>query len=298
MGPSGASPEVINPSIQPVGNSHLIPLTNRMSRWPWWALITVLLGILFVWVIATDSTYQAVYRYVVVGLSVTIAITIIAYPLALLLGLIVALGRISRNVFAYQLSTFYVEIVRGLPTLVLILYVAYGLTPVISNLINGIGSRMVEWNLLPQLATGMSTLRVRDISSETRGVFALVIAYAAFLSEIFRAGIESVERGQMEAARALGMTYWQAMRHVILRQAIRQVLPPLGNDFISMLKDSSLLSAIGAAEITQKGGFYATTYFLPNQSYGVLAFLYLTMTLLLSMIVKWIERRMARERRV
>jgi len=297
MGPSGANPEVVNPSNPPVGSSRLVPFANRWSRWPWWALVTVLLGIVFVWVIATDSTYQAAFNFILIGLSTTIVITLIAYPLALLLGLIIALGRISRNIFAYQISTFYVEIVRGLPTLVLILYVAYGLTPVISNLINGIGSRMIEWNVLLQLATGMSTLRVRDISSETRGVFALVVAYAAFLSEIFRAGIESIDRGQIEAARALGMTYWQAMYHVVLRQAIRQVLPPLGNDFIAMLKESSLLSAIGVAEITQKGGFYATTYFLPNQSYGVLAFLYLTMTLLLSMVVKWIERRMARERR-
>jgi His/Glu/Gln/Arg/opine family amino acid ABC transporter permease subunit len=225
-------------------------------------------------------------------------VTIVAYPLSLVLGLVIALGRISRNIIIYQISTFYVEIVRGLPMLVLLIYVAFGLTPIVSNFINSLGMRMTEAHILPDIASGLVALKTRDISAESRGTVALVIAYAAFLSEIFRAGIESIDRGQIEAARALGMTYWQTMQYVVLRQAIRQVLPPLGNDFIAMLKDSSLVSVIGALDITQRGGVYATNSFRPIEAYNVMAYLYLIMTLLLSMVVKWIERQMARERRV
>lgn len=282
----------------PIGNSRLAPFTNRLSRWPWWALITVLLGLLFALFITTNSDYQAAFKFIITGIWVTIGVTIVAYPLSLIFGLAIALGRLSRNVIIYQLSTFYVEIMRGLPMLVLLIYVAFGLTPIVANLINNLGTRMTEAHILPDLANGLATLKTRDISAESRGTVALVMAYAAFLSEIFRAGIESVERGQIEAARALGMTYWQTMWHVVLRQAIRQVLPPLGNDFIAMLKDSSLVSVIGAFDITQRGGVYATNSFLPIEAYNIMAYLYLIMTLLLSMVVKWIERRMARERSI
>src|SRR5207244_1863970 len=143
----------------------------------------------------------------------------------------------------------------------------------------------------------LSRVRVRDVDNVTRVIIALAIAYSAFIAEIFRAGIESIEIGQMEAARALGMTYWQAMRHIILRQAIRRVLPPLGNDFIAMLKDSSLVSALGVSDITLLGKLYAASTYLTFQTYNVVAFLYLVMTLLLSLVVKGIESRMARERR-
>jgi polar amino acid transport system permease protein len=135
------------------------------------------------------------------------------------------------------------------------------------------------------------------VENELRGIVALTIAYSAFLAEIFRAGIESIEPGQMEAARALGMTYWQAMRHVILRQAVRRVLPPLGNDFIAMLKDSSLVSVLGVLDITRRGTLDQARTFQTLQTYNVVAFMYLAMTLLLSMVVKGLERSMARERR-
>jgi polar amino acid transport system permease protein len=279
-----------------VGNSRLLPITNRLSRLPWWALIAALLGVLFLWVVSTSSTYQDVWQYVVQGIEITVRITLIAYTFALMLGLIVALGRISNNMVVYQAATFYVEIVRGLPTLVLLFYIAYVGTPQFALFISGIGSKMVTANFLPDLGTGLAALHTSDITFEARVIVALVIAYSAFLAEIFRAGIESVEPGQMEAARSLGMTYWQAMRFIILRQAIRQVLPPLGNDFISMLKDSSLASALPVYEITNRAGTYAKNHFLFFEAYNVLAFLYLVMTLLLSMVVRFIERSMARER--
>ena len=129
-----------------------------------------------------------------------------------------------------------------------------------------------------------------------RVIIALVVAYSAFLSEIFRAGIESIDRGQMEAARSLGMGYWKAMRYVILPQAVRNVLPALGNDFIAMLKDSSLVSVLGVQDISGLGRVYAASSFRTFETYNVMTFLYLCMTLLLSMAVRWLERRTTRDR--
>src|SRR5258708_20629366 len=213
------------------------------------------------------------------------------------MGLILALGRVSNNLIAYQISTFYIEIVRGVPTLILLLYIAFVGLPAFVELLNAFGNWLVAANFMSGLGATLVTIRNRDVSDEFRIVVALSIAYSAFRAEIFRAGIESIERGQMEAARALGMTYWQAMRYIILRQAIRQVLPPLGNDFIAMLKDSSLVSALGVSDITLLGKLYDASTYLTFQTYNVVAFLYLVMTLLLSLVVKGIELRMARERR-
>ena len=128
-------------------------------------------------------------------------------------------------------------------------------------------------------------------------VLGLGIAYGAFESENFRAGIQSIERGQFEASRALGMSYWQTMRFVVLPQAIRRIMPTLGNDFISMLKDSSLVSVLGVEDITQITKLYASSTFLFFQSYSILAFMYLTMTVLLSRAVRWMELRLASGRR-
>jgi polar amino acid transport system permease protein len=131
-----------------------------------------------------------------------------------------------------------------------------------------------------------------EISFEIRAIIALALSYGAFESEIFRAGIESIGRGQMEAARSLGMSYPQAMRHIILPQAVRRVLPPLGNDFIAMLKESSLVSALGVQDITQLGRLYAASSFEYLKTYNMVAFIYLTMTILLSMAVKAMEVRL------
>ena len=143
----------------------------------------------------------------------------------------------------------------------------------------------------------LAKVSTRNISNELRVIIGLGIAYGAFESEIFRAGIQSIEKGQMEAARALGMGYVQAMRYVILPQAIRRVLPALGNDFVAMLKDSSLVSVLGVEDITQLTKLYAASTFLFFQSYSLLAFIYLTMTLLLSRGVRTLESRLSAHRR-
>ena len=272
------------------------PFPDRLSRWPWWALVAALLGVLFAWTLVTDQTYQGILSRVTNGLFITLRVTFIAYVFAVLVGLIVALGRVSSNAFVYQVSTFYVEIIRGVPTLVLLLYVAYVGIPLAIDGLNTVGTAMVNGGVLTDLGKSLATLKTGNVENELRAIVALVVAYSAFLAEIFRAGIESVDRGQTEAARALGMTYWQAMRNVILRQAIRHVLPPLGNDLISMLKDSSLVSVIGVTDLTQWGKLDQARTFKTLETYNVVAFLYLVMTLLLSMLVKWLERTMSRER--
>ena len=128
-----------------------------------------------------------------------------------------------------------------------------------------------------------------------RAVSALAITYGAFLAEIFRAGIESIGKGQMEAARSQGMSYVQAMRYIILPQAVRNVLPALGNDFISMLKDSSLVSVLAVRDITQVTRLYTGQTFRYVEAYTTLAVLYLTMTVILSLLVKTIEGKMRRD---
>ncbi|MEJ2011887.1 MAG: amino acid ABC transporter permease [Anaerolineales bacterium] len=127
---------------------------------------------------------------------------------------------------------------------------------------------------------------------ELRAIVALSIGYGAYEAEVFRAGIQSIGRGQMEAARSLGMTYFQAMRFVILPQAVRRILPPLGNDFIAMLKDSSLATVLAVREITQLGRLRRASTFRVFETFNVVSFLYLAMTLLLSAVVRVLEQRM------
>jgi polar amino acid transport system permease protein len=184
-----------------------------------------------------------------------------------------------------------VEIVRGVPMLVLLLYIAFVVAPALILGLNWLGEQLTEFGL-GLLGEGLTSLRVRDLDYAARAIIALVIAYSAFLSEIFRAGIESIERGQIEAAHSLGMSRWLALRLVILPQAVRRVLPPLGNDFIAMLKDSSLVSVLGVPDITRLGDTFATSTFRYFETYNVVAFLYLSMTIVLTLLVRWLETRM------
>jgi polar amino acid transport system permease protein len=288
------------PADVSVGSSHVFPGSDRISKLPWWAIAIALLGAILAWSMSTDQQYQKVFGAIATGVSVTIFVTLVAYSLAIVMGLIIALGRVSQNVVVYNVSTFYVEIIRGVPTLVLLLYVAFVVIPGAIDGLNKLGIAIAPADTAPNFLTSfgvwLSAIKLRDVNDTTRVIIALAVAYSAFIAEIFRGGIVSIDRGQMEAARALGMSYWQAMRHIILRQAIRQVLPPLGNDFIAMLKDSSLVSVLGVKDITLQGKLYDASTFLTFKTYNVMAYLYLVMTLLLSLVVKWIEQSMARER--
>ncbi|MEL6272125.1 MAG: amino acid ABC transporter permease, partial [Chloroflexota bacterium] len=213
--------------------------------------------------------------------------TVVAYLFAMVFGLLIAMMRRSNNFFIYQISTVYVEFVRGIPTLVLVYYVVLALTPMVVNGLNDMGNWLVA-NGITQGAV-LADLRTRDIPNTARAIFGLAISYSAFLSEVFRAGIDSIGQGQREAALSLGMTRWQVMRYIVLPQAFRVVLPPLGNDFIAMLKESSLVSIVGVEDITRQGSTTAQSNFVFFQAYNVVALTYLVLTLTLSMLVKGLE---------
>ena len=219
--------------------------------------------------------------------------TLISYAIAVVLGLVIGLGRVSSRRLTQEVSTFYVEIIRGVPMLVLLYYIVFAGAPGLVNIVNFFGITLRNAGILPGLGDSLASMSVRQIDFTVRVILALSIGYSAFLAEIFRAGIQSIDRGQTEAARSLGMTGWQAMRHVILPQAIRRVLPPLGNDFIAMLKDSSLVSVMGVADITYQGKVYAASTFKFFETYNVVGYLYLVMTIGLALLVRYLERRSA-----
>jgi polar amino acid transport system permease protein len=242
---------------------------KRFNDFPWWLVgIVAVLG-LMVYVIATDPNYNRSFYVVIKGLELTLYTTLVGFAIALLIGLIVGLGRIAQNVVVRNLATAYVEFVRGVPILVLLFTVAYVLVPPLGDLF------------------GIS------IDNATRAIIALALIYGAYIAEVFRAGIESIAAGQMEAARSLGMTYAQAMWYIILPQAVRNVFPALGNDFIAMLKDSSLVSVLAVRDITQWARLDSGTSFRFRENYLVLTFLYLVMTLTLSLLLRLLQRRLA-----
>lgn len=272
--------------------SRLTPFTNRLARLPYWLLAAILLGVFFLWTMLTDAGYQVILTAVAKGLWTTIYVTLIAYSLAIVVGLILGLMRVSGNRLWQEIASFYVEVIRGVPMLVILYYIAFVAAPALVAAVNGIGNWLVQTQVLAVAGRPLAELQVRNFNFTARAILALTIGYSAFISEIFRAGIESIGRGQMEAARSLGMSYRQAMRYVILPQAVRNVLPPLGNDFIAMLKDSSLVSALGVQDITQIGKVYSSSTFRFFETYNVVAFLYLVMTIGLALLVRWVEKRM------
>ncbi len=272
-----------------------IPRIDRINQVPWWALIIAATGSFVFYLIISDANYRETFIYIKAGVIVTLRITLLAFPIATVIGLITGLMRTSKNTVFYTISTLYVEVIRGIPMVVLILMVAFAVVPVFVNSIQAIGN----WGFarFGELALGglFDSLRnysIRSISMELRFVFAIALGYGAFEAEIFRAGIQSIGKGQMEAARSLGMNYFQSMRFIILPQAIRRVLPPLGNDFIAMLKDSSLATVLAVNELTQLTRLRRSSTFRVMEAFNVAAFLYLSMTLLLSAGVRFLEQRM------
>ncbi len=269
-------------------------LIGTFSEFPWWLLIIILVGAFLLFSFYNNETYNKVFDFLKEGILTTVQVTLIAYAIAITLGLITGLGRVSKNPIIYNIATLYVQVMRGVPILVTILYVAFVIIPWAIGQLNGLGGFLAGFNLLPQ-KNFLTSLNAQSVNFLVRAVIALAISYGAFSAEIFRAGIESIGRGQMEAARSLGMNYFQAMRYIILPQAVRRVLPPLGNDFIAMLKESSLVSALGVRDITQLGKLYAASSFRYFETYNTVAFMYLTMTILLSLGVKAMEKRLKTE---
>lgn len=195
----------------------------------------------------------------------TVAISVVAMGLALVLGLVAAVGRLSRNRPLRFVSGLYVEVIRGTPLLVQLFIVYYGLP--------SYGIRLEPF---------------------TAGFLTLGIHYGAYLSEVYRAGIVSIDRGQWEAAASIGMTRPTVMREIILPQAIRVILPPIGNYFISMLKDSALTATITVTELLRAGQLRVAITFRAMDIYLLVAAIYLALSYPLSLLIRWLEKRSSR----
>jgi len=218
------------------------------------------------WYVVNPATTNGLsnLRFLLDGLYYTVLISLCAIVISVLLGLLIALPGLSSRRSFRGFNRTYVELVRAVPILVLILWVYYG---------------------LPQLA-GIS------ISVFWAGVLALALSDSAFEAEIFRAGIQSIDKGQYEAAHSISLNYPDTMRYVILPQAIRRILPALGNQLVYMLKMSSLVSIIGLQELTRRANELVVTEYRPLEIYTILVLEYLFLILIVSAGVRWLENRM------
>ena len=254
------------------------------NDFPYWLLVTVTIGLYLAYRVATDELYTQVITIVSKGVWVTIFVTVVTFLIASAFGLLLAVGSLSRFLVFRQFARFYIEIVRGIPILVLLFYIAFVAAPGLVVAIN--------WVIEP---LGFDAIRTRDLSMMWKSILALTIGYSAFIAEVFRAGIQSVDVGQIEAAKALGLNGWQRFRQIIFPQAVRTIMPPLGNDFIALIKDSSLVSVLGVADITQLGKIYAAGSFRFFETYNIVAYVYLLMTVTLSLGLRKLERKMRAE---
>jgi len=203
-------------------------------------------------------------KFLISGITITIYISVISIFLAMIIGLLITLPSLSKNKFLNYLNIAYVEIVRAIPLLVLILWIYYGL-PIISGV---------------------------SFSPFVSGIIALTISESAFQAEIFRAGINSISKGQHEVSESLGMDFWRKMRLVILPQAIKVVLPAMGNQFVYVLKMSSLVSIIGIGDLTRKANELVTTTYRPLEIYTFLILEYLVLILVVSYFVRKLENKL------
>ncbi|CUH84104.1 amino acid ABC transporter permease [Thalassovita mediterranea] len=218
------------------------------------------------WYVVDPSTSNgaANLRFLISGAYNTVLMSVTAILISITLGLLIALPGLSDKRGWRALNRTYVEIVRAVPILVLILWVYYGLPQLSGITLN------VFW----------------------AGVLALALSDSAFQAEIFRAGIQSIHKGQYEAAQSISLSYRDTMRYVILPQAIRRILPALGNQLVYMLKMSSLVSVIGMQELTRKANELVVSEYRPLEIYTVLVLEYLALILIVSAGVRWLERRM------
>lgn len=264
-----------------------VPPGAAKGDYPWWLVALAAIALALAGVIVANDLYRQVFGVVLKGLWVTIFVTLVAFLLATLLGLGVALMALSESKVLRQVARFYTEVIRGVPILVLLFYIAFVGAPALVAIINFIVGPLVS-------ASFMEPVQVRDLSLMWRAIIALMIGYSAFIAEVFRAGIQSVDKGQVEAAKALGLSRFQRFRLVVFPQAIRVILPPLGNDFVAMVKDSSLVSVLGVADITQMGKVYASGSFRFFETYSIVAYVYLFLTIGLSLALRALEKRLRR----
>ncbi len=229
------------------------------SAW-WIAFLGALLTLVSLLVFEPDP-YLKILKFLPDGIVVTFQVTFASIGFALLLGLLTGIGRISKNRIVNAVASTYVEVVRGIPLLVQLFYIYYAM------------GRFVK---------------VPDIVA---AVIAMSFCYGAYMGEVFRAGIESIHKGQTEAARSLGFNPFQTMVHVILPQAWRTILPPVGNEFIALLKDTSLVSILAVADLLRRGREFASETFTYFETYTIIALVYLIITLILSKLVSKMEEK-------
>lgn len=197
------------------------------------------------------------------GAGVTIQITALSVGFGFLIGMVTGIARLSTNRLIKMLAAVYVDFIRGTPLLVQI-FIIYFALPIIMGM---------------------------RIDPFVAAITACSINSGAYVAEIFRGGIQSIDKGQMEAGRSLGMSWFQTMRYIIMPQAFKRIIPPLGNEFIAMLKDSSLVSVIGFEELTRRGQLIIARTYGSFEIWMTVAFIYLIMTLTISRLVAYLERR-------
>ena len=251
------------------------------EEFPYWLVILGVTGLWMFYQVWTSAIYSQVMASLIKGVQVTVVVTLVAYALACIFGLALAVAGLSKYRVLRQASRLWIEVIRGVPIMVLLLYVAFVLSPALVYAWNWVGGWL-----------GADPVRSRDFPFIARAVMALTLAYSAFLAEIFRAGLQAVDKGQVEAAMSLGLSGWHRFRFVVFPQAFRLILPPLGNDFVAMVKDSSLVSILGVADITQLGKVLAAGNFRYFETYNMVALLYLVMTIGLSLGLRRVERRL------
>lgn len=248
---------------------------------PWWWLVAGVVALIVLLVVVKPDPFKDVLIFVSDGIAVTVLVTVVSYILMVGLGLIGGLGRMAKNKLIFGLTTLYVELIRGVPLLVQLIG-WYFVSPVVVQKIGDV------------LHIGaLSTYQANPIIT---AIIAIVVCYGAYMSEIVRAGIQSIPKGQMEAARSLGMSHIQAMRYVVMPQAFRVILPPMGNEFIALLKDSSLVSVVAVADLTRRGREFMSTNFNPIETWTMVALIYLIMTLFAARIVSFVEKKTRYER--
>lgn len=274
--------EIPNDGLVQISSLSSNPSGDEKRRFDKWWLLVFFVIFLIIYLASTKSDpYWRIILFVRDGIWVSLSTTVISFLLVLVVGLLVGLGRLSKNKIVNGISTVYVEVIRGIPLLVQLLFWYFAFPSVVQGIGNALNIEALK-NYLAN-PVGMA-------------VMGLTFCYAAYMAEIYRAGIQSIPRGQMEAARSLGMSHIEAMRYVILPQAVRVILPPVGNEFISLLKDSSLVSVVAVADITRRGREFMAANFIPLETWTMVALLYLTMTLFSARVVTFIEHKTRLER--
>jgi polar amino acid transport system permease protein len=234
-----------------------------------WIGIGFVLAFVFTQVIGLDLSFMRQwFAFIAIGLPMTLFVSVVSICLAMVLALFGALGRLSKNPVLFGISTFYVSLIRGTPLLVQVYFV---------------------YLALPQVGIVLDAVPA--------GIIALSVCYGAYLTETFRAGIQSIGHGQTEAAYALGMTYAQCMRRIILPQAFRVVIPPVGNEFVAMLKDSSLVSVMGVWELLFRAQKIGRQYFRSMETLIIAALFYWILVIVFQTLQARLEARLARSER-